>query len=516
MLLQQHEVVTDLVLECAGATVAARLLRTSKGGALCAGRAAAWCLGCDLEAADGDEAIEDAALRACARVDAWGHAELAAAPGVAADVSAHCVVGDGAGGAVACGRGRDGQRGVRSVMETSTTLAPVDFGRFRDPVAKVSCGFDHTLFVLGAGLAFGCGSSKAGQLGSAAAPCRSCSIARPIPELAATRVADCGAGDRFSLFVVGDDRRVVGLGRNDDGCLGIGTYDPPKALPRFLARPATALGLNGVTSLAAGWNHALAVSDGRLYAWGAGSRGQCGMRGRRSGPAPARVVDGSVGDVVVVAAAAGDAMSLALDDDGGVHGCGDARSGALGLGPRAVVRKHVVLFERLDVPEPVASFAVGCAHAIAAARSGRLYTWGGIYSGHLDATGRGGPYEPRLIPCVADVVAVAAGGSREPYASASLACLRNGAVLVAGGSRYLPEDAPVAFWRSLEPIASLELRPVELPPGVRAGDYERLAQARTRSGWAELRPPRGADAAPRPSLARRRKKPASAYFAGVF
>ena len=60
-------------------------------------------------------------------------------------------------------------------MLDSPEVAPVSFGRYGPvSVGVVSAGFDFTVLVCGAGVAFGCGNGKEGQLGTAPAPCSTC------------------------------------------------------------------------------------------------------------------------------------------------------------------------------------------------------------------------------------------------------------------------------------------------------------------------------------------------------
>ena len=169
-------------------------------------------------------------------------------------------------------------------------------------------------------------------------------------------------------------------------------------------------------------------------------------------------------DVVVAACAAGDGFSFALDSQGALHSSGEWRSGALGRA-RGVGFDRVYVTDRITGnAERVRSVSCGCAHAACVTDEGRVYTWGGGFSEHWQALGRGPKQgdEPlsitckpvlarrtmteretprgdvRVRPALHDVVHVAAGGSREPGASSTVAVLGDGSVWLAAGGKYLP------------------------------------------------------------------------------
>ncbi|HUB35462.1 MAG TPA: IPT/TIG domain-containing protein, partial [Solirubrobacteraceae bacterium] len=94
--------------------------------------------------------------------------------------------------------------------------------------------------------------------------------------------------------------------------------------------PVSVKGLSGVTSLAAGGRHSLALlSNGTAMAWGAGASGQLGNGALPSCQASPVAVSGLSG---VSAVSAGAEDSVALLENGSVRDWGDNRSGELGDG----------------------------------------------------------------------------------------------------------------------------------------------------------------------------------------
>ncbi|MEY4489996.1 MAG: hypothetical protein RIQ79_2504 [Verrucomicrobiota bacterium] len=158
---------------------------------------------------------------------------------------------------------------------------------------------------------------------------------------------------------------VVGWGRNDFGQTNV------------LA------GLNGVTAIAAGFFHSLALkSDGTVVAWGDGGYGQTAIPLGLNG---------------VTAIAAGYAHSLALKSDGTVIGWGNNNDG-LDTIPAGL--------------SGVTAIAAGGYHCLALKSDGTVLGWGSNY------------YGPTTIPAgLSGVIAIAAGSEH------SLALKSNGTVV---------------------------------------------------------------------------------------
>lgn len=185
------------------------------------------------------------------------------------------------------------------------------------------------------------------------------------------------------------------------------------------------------TSIAVGVDHSLMVTaSGEVYAWGSNSVGQLGL-GTINGQANTPQLVTALEGVRVVAVAAGQGFSLALDADGAVWSWGRL-IGDTNAPPR--VRSTTP--EPVPLPEGVAASAIaaGRSHAIVATAGGGIFTWGENSSGQLGTGNRGYSTEPRAIDMngtnLDSAVAIAAGASH------SLALSSDG-VVYAWGLNFL-------------------------------------------------------------------------------
>src|SRR5207302_904281 len=116
---------------------------------------------------------------------------------------------------------------------------------------------------------------------------------------------------------------VVAWGSNAEGQLGNGTTASSNA-------PVGGNGLSGVTAVAAGASHSLALlSNGTVMAWGDNANGQLGNGAISRGEVTPVAVSGLSG---VTAIAAGSTHSLALLGGGTAMAWGNNANGQLGNG----------------------------------------------------------------------------------------------------------------------------------------------------------------------------------------
>jgi len=196
------------------------------------------------------------------------------------------------------------------------------------------------------------------------------------------------AGGAHSLALKSNGT-VWAWGSNYRGELGDGN-DGPSTIHRT---PIQALSLSGITAIAAGGSHSLALkSDGTVWAWGDNDYGQLG-RGFSSGggwgfTTPEQVT--ALSDVIAIAG--GRTHSLALKSNGTVWAWGDNLIGQLGDGT-TIDRCTAVQVLGLSGVKAIAAGS----HSLALKNDGTVWEWGGKYT------------RPVQILSLGNVIAIAAG-----------------------------------------------------------------------------------------------------------
>jgi alpha-tubulin suppressor-like RCC1 family protein len=233
-------------------------------------------------------------------------------------------------------------------------------------------------------------------------------------------VTAVAAGGRHSLALLSNGT-VMAWGDDEVGQLGDGTNETVSAVPVAVS------GLSGVTAIAAGANHSLALlSNGTVMAWGENEAGQLGTGNLQESDVPV-AVKGLSG---VTAIAAGGNHSLALLKTGAVMAWGENEVGELGSGST----------KDSDVPvavkgvSGVSAIAAGGLGSLALLKSGMVMAWGDDESGEL---GEPAPEEeappfsdvPAAVRGLSEVSAIAAGGAF------NLALLKDGAVMAWGADQ---------------------------------------------------------------------------------
>jgi hypothetical protein len=158
-------------------------------------------------------------------------------------------------GAVRCwGRNGAGQLGDGTTRQRET---PADVAGLAGPVRSIAAGINHTCALTEAGGVWCWGRNSSGQLGDGTR--RERLVPTAVTGLADGVVA-IGAGWNSS-YALTDDGAVLSWGANDYGQLGDGTRTG-----RIV--PVPVAGLPPATALAAGWEHACALTDGSVWCWG--------------------------------------------------------------------------------------------------------------------------------------------------------------------------------------------------------------------------------------------------------
>nr|WP_246525805.1 hypothetical protein [Geomobilimonas luticola] len=266
-------------------------------------------------------------------------------------------------------------------------------------IIAVAAGANHSFAVKANGAVYAWGNNSDGQLGNNATQY---SVTTPTEIVAAgsgiTRVA---AGQNHSLAIK-ENRYLLAWGLNDYGQLGIG--DPNRSAPVQV----TDLGIgSGVTSLAVGYAHSMAVKGDVAVAWGYNSNGQLGDNSQTRRPIPVSVSGLASG---VSRLAGGGNFSLALKQDGSVWSWGNNYDGQLGNGTNTYSLTPVSVS---SLGTGITAIAAGSSHALALKSDGSLWSWGYNWAGQLgDGTSGNGTSKstPLSVPGMdSGVVGIAAG-----------------------------------------------------------------------------------------------------------
>lgn len=227
-------------------------------------------------------------------------------------------------------------------------------------VAGIAAGGVHSVARKQDGTVWTWGANFVGQLGDERS-----GGGLPEPVAGMTGVTAIFAG-RETTFAIRADGIAWGWGRNDDGQLGDGTQTElyhGRAMPRPVA------GLTGVTQVASGLAHTLALKgDGTVWAFGDNTDGNLGdgTTTRRIVPVQAQGVSG------VIAIGAG-RHSAALRNDGTVWAWGANGYGQMGDGTFTEQRFTPIMMPGLT---NVASIAVTYLHGAAVKTDGSVWAWG--------------------------------------------------------------------------------------------------------------------------------------------
>jgi alpha-tubulin suppressor-like RCC1 family protein len=297
-----------------------------------------------------------------------------------------------------CGYNLSGQLGDGSV--STIRLWPVE--SLVHYAVRVAAGEKHSLAVKTNGTVWAWGDNKYGQLGDnttvqapfmQAPPIRDVTV--PVQVLGLSGVTNVAAGYSHSLALK-TDGTVWAWGYNSYGQLGDNSIDQKNA-------PVQVSGLSGVTNVAGGYNHSLAVkTDGTVWAWGYNVRGQLGDNTTVQKNAPVKVLGGLSN---VTAVAAGYAHNLALKTDGTVWAWGWNNYGQ--LGDNSTDQKNAPV--QVSGLSGVTNVAAGYAHSLALKTDGTVWAWGYNGRGQLGDNTTSNRLIPVQVSGLSNVTAVAAG-----------------------------------------------------------------------------------------------------------
>lgn len=206
--------------------------------------------------------------------------------------------------------------------------------------AVVACGSRHSTCISRRGELFSWGLNKTGELGLGR--WSSLEVSSPIQcPLFQIRIVSVACGFSHTLGI-GENGSLWSCGSNDSGQLGFGNLIDCPRLQAVPMVPGTR-----IVSAAAGSKHSVALaSDGSLFTWGSGSRGQLGHSHLQQLPVHAAVpivilqptkisrLDPAnlSSDNRITAISAGSFHTMALTVGGSIMAFGGNESGCLGLG----------------------------------------------------------------------------------------------------------------------------------------------------------------------------------------
>jgi alpha-tubulin suppressor-like RCC1 family protein len=217
-------------------------------------------------------------------------------------------------------------------------------------VTAIAAGGEHALALLSNGTVVAWGDDEHGQLGDGGQSNRDV----PVAVKGLSGVTALAAGGEHSLALLSNGT-VMAWGDDEFGQLGnagvaehgsVGEEEGDEGTERSSDVPVTVEGVGGATAVAAGAAHSLALlAGGTVMAWGEDEFGELGNGSIVRGHETAAAVSGLTG---VTAIAAGGEHSLALLAGGTVMSWGEDRFGELGDG---------VAGEPSDVPVPVSGLS---------------------------------------------------------------------------------------------------------------------------------------------------------------
>ncbi|MCW3033705.1 MAG: hypothetical protein JWM60_2050, partial [Solirubrobacterales bacterium] len=272
-------------------------------------------------------------------------------------------------------------------------------------VTAIAAGGNHSVALLKGGTVKDWGDDESGQLGDN----KKVDSEIPVAVEGLSGVTAIAAGEEHTLALLSNGT-VVAWGNNERGQLGTNNTKSSDT-------PVAVKGLSGVTAIAADRNFSMALlTNGTVVTWGDDEFGQLGNAGvleaetteeeGHFSPSPVPVEELSG----VTAIAAGQTHALALLSDKTVVGWGDDHEGQLGNGVTEPMSVHPVAASGLA---NVAAITAGEQDSAAILESGTLMTWGMNNAGSLGIGTRSEAVDtPAQVTALGMVAGVAAGGAQ--------------------------------------------------------------------------------------------------------
>jgi alpha-tubulin suppressor-like RCC1 family protein/phosphodiesterase/alkaline phosphatase D-like protein len=300
----------------------------------------------------------------------------------------------------AWGDNTNGQLGNNSTTASTTPVAVSTLAGTSalsgKTVVAIATGGDSSMALCSDGSMATWGNNSVGQLGNNSTTSSSVpvlvSTASGVSALYGKSVVAISAGNGYSV-VLCSDGTLATWGGGIYGTLG-NNSTANSSVPVLVNTNFGTSALYGktVVSVAAGWNHTLALcSDGTLVGWGANTFGEVGdnTNTQRNVPVPVSTASGisALYGRTPVSIAVGFGLSLALCSDGAVIAWGTDTNGQLGNNSTTSSSVPVLVNRASGVSDlygkTVAALGSGGAHGAALCTDGSLTTWGSNLYGQL-------------------------------------------------------------------------------------------------------------------------------------
>ena len=306
------------------------------------------------------------------------------------------------------GSGSAGQlgNGTTTTAQTTPVAVPLPAGVTATAIAS---GADTGYAIGSDGAVYAWGDGLAGQLGNDTTTSSTTPVVVSLPAgVTATAIA---AGAKTG-YAIGSDGTLYAWGYGVDGQLGNGTniIGGAATTPVAVALPA------GITptAIAAGASTGYAIgSNGTLYAWGQGDRGELG-NGTTTVIQDSPVAVSWAPGVMPTAIAAGQETAYAIGSNGKLYAWGYGGAGELGNGTMSSTSFQTTPVA-VSLPSGVTptTIAAGYADGYAIGSDGTLYAWGYGVDGQL-GNGTQGPFQttPGAVSLPSGVTATSIGAGQ--------------------------------------------------------------------------------------------------------
>ena len=216
-----------------------------------------------------------------------------------------------------CGHNQYGQLGLGDTVNR-TTFTQVTTNA--DDIKSIYCGWNHTFILKNDGTLWGCGRNDYGQLGLGDSTNKT-TFTQITTNADDIKEIYCGSGH---TLILENDGTLWGCGQNDSGQLGLGNTTNRNAFTQVTTN------VDDIKEIYCGMYHSLILkNDGILWSCGYNAYGQLGL-GDITNRNTFTQVTTNVNNIKKIYCGAN--QTFILKNDGTLWGCGDNRSGQLGLG----------------------------------------------------------------------------------------------------------------------------------------------------------------------------------------